>query len=109
LRDPGISNRQRGEFELDAEACQSRPVFAERMDEHCRWIGVDAGKFIETCDENAQWHRFHACEVQAGLGFSIPRVQGEIPWTTCYNESAFGYFEMSFLGIGECKSIWRVP
>lgn len=53
-RDPVITNRQRGEFEIDAEACQSRPVPAERMDEHRRWIGADAGKFTETCNEHAQ-------------------------------------------------------
>jgi len=54
LRDPGITNRQRGEFEIDAEARQSRSMSAKRMDEHHRCIGADARKFPETCDENAQ-------------------------------------------------------
>ena len=54
LRDPGITNRQRGEFEFDAEACQSHPVPAERMDQQLCWVVARAGKFTETCNENAQ-------------------------------------------------------
>ena len=54
LRDPGITNRQRGEFEIDAEARQSRPVFAERMYQQLCWVVTDARKTSETCDEYTQ-------------------------------------------------------
>jgi hypothetical protein len=43
------------------------------------------------------------------VGISISRVSGEIPRTTCIYESALGNFEWSFLGVGECQSIRRVP
>ncbi len=43
------------------------------------------------------------------VGRSVSRAEGGIPWTTCHYESALGSFSSSFLGVGKCESIRRVP
>jgi hypothetical protein len=43
------------------------------------------------------------------VGVAYPRVAGEIAWTTCFYESAFGDFTWSRPGIRGCPSIRRVP
>ena len=64
---PEFFDWQRIGFEFDAEACQSRSMSAKRMDQQRRWVVARAGKASEAGDENAQWHRVHACKVQAGI------------------------------------------
>jgi hypothetical protein len=39
----------------------------------------------------------------------ISRGPGGIPRTVCYYETAFGGFEWSFLGTGDCPAIRRAP
>jgi hypothetical protein len=42
-------------------------------------------------------------------GFFVIRGPDGVPRTFCHYESAFGDFETSFLGIGKCRAIERVP
>jgi hypothetical protein len=65
--DPGIIDGKHGEFEGDAEARQSRPVFAKRNDEQRCGVVMDPRKAPEAGDENAQRRRFHALKVQARI------------------------------------------
>jgi hypothetical protein len=79
-RDPGIVDWQHGAFEFDAEVRQSRLMFAQCTDQQRRWVVTGARKSSQTGDENAQWRRFYARAIRAGLLHDHRNLQNISPF-----------------------------